>query len=188
MRRVYSGGISCVCWLGDYRRGPESVVPQDASGVVDLIQFLNNDCYGPCPSTLATEIQRRGVGFALRTMMNASWWHRIWTVQEIVLPRTSNLVWGDISILWKSMLYAQAFLTSLPGIGIAQLLIDLGDFFHLDTTIFFFTVPIYSFQMIAGELVTPIDLFYRFRSRTATDPGINYGLLGLIYVIGFERI
>ncbi|KAI0964706.1 heterokaryon incompatibility protein-domain-containing protein [Xylaria arbuscula] len=170
-----------VCWLGDFGKSANSVAPEQARGVVDFIQFLNDDCRGRCPPTLSTQSQRKSVGAALRIMMDAPWWHRIWTVQEVVLPAMSDLVWGPVSIPWKSMVYAQGLLTDSPGIA--------KDFFYPDTTTFFFTVPIYSLRMIVSESSTPIDLFYRFRSRSATDPRDKvYGLMGLMKKIGFERI
>ncbi|KAI1290663.1 heterokaryon incompatibility protein-domain-containing protein [Xylaria venustula] len=189
MRRVYSDCIAGVCWLGDFSKSANTVALEQANGVVDFIQFLNDNCRGRCPPTLATQSQRKAIGAALRIMMDAAWWHRIWTVQEVVLPATSDLVWGTVSIPWKSMIYAQTVLTNSPGIEKLQSPIDLWDFFHPDTTTFFFTVPIHSLRMIASESSTPIDLFYRFRSRSATDPRDKvYGLMGLMKKIGFERI
>ncbi|KAI0861346.1 heterokaryon incompatibility protein-domain-containing protein [Xylaria cubensis] len=189
MRRVYTECTSCSCWLGDFRRRMEPIQMERAQGVVDLIQFLNDDCSGPCPATITTQSQRLAVGAALRIMMDEAWWHRIWTVQEVVLPSSSNLVWGPFYIPWKSMIYAQGFLVNSPGISKAKSPINLWDFFRPARTTYFLTVPIHSLKTIALESSTPVDLFFRFRSRSATDPRDKiYGLMGLMHKIGFERI
>jgi len=44
----------------------------------------------------------------LRELMNLAWWHRIWTVQETVLPTTATILCGSLNLPWDVLARASS--------------------------------------------------------------------------------
>jgi len=52
---------------------------------------------------------------ALESIVKSEWWERMWTIQEIVLPRTAKVVCGQWMIPWTSLVsYCVRWLTHTP--------------------------------------------------------------------------
>ncbi|CAJ2508371.1 Uu.00g133970.m01.CDS01 [Anthostomella pinea] len=181
MHRIYSQCSLCSCWLGDFRNGPGTISVASAQGLVDFVTFLNADLKGEVPSTIAEHDQRIAVSKAIHSFMAAPWWTRVWTIQEIVLPSSSELLWGPVSVPWKALAKAADLMTQSPGMNKMQSPINLWDFFSPDVSTGQFTVPIKALTIISKDSSSPIDLFFRFRERAATNPRDKvYSLLGLM--------
>ncbi|KAI8953831.1 heterokaryon incompatibility protein-domain-containing protein [Xylaria longipes] len=144
------------------------------------------------PATFRTNTRQ-----ALHWLGTRSWWTRIWTVQECILPRDSELLYGPVRIPWRRFLTGisnfQKHRTSccahVPGVN--DMLNDL-----VDTVLPCLTLHQYchseDFKLprISGDLddpshvsslFRPESLLWTFRHREATDPRDKiYGILSLL--------
>jgi hypothetical protein len=131
MRTIYKGCSRCLIWLGEIVNQPLSFSVEDAKSVFDFVCWASNapvfhsqDLPACCSSTDALE--RTHIAFEAMVMGGNSWWSRIWTVQEAVLPRSALVHLGPLSIPWG--IFGDAALnicyaTSIPlivGLGVAS--------------------------------------------------------------------
>ncbi|KAF7539643.1 hypothetical protein G7054_g1984 [Neopestalotiopsis clavispora] len=115
---------------------------------------------------------------ALSTFMNLAWWHRIWTVQEAILPRKITIICGGILVDWE--LLASASVNFINHWGRCC---NPRTTRSEDDALRKFNERVDSINWYRNELEA-MDilrtLFIFFQNRLATDPRDKvFGLLGL---------
>ncbi|KAI8623863.1 heterokaryon incompatibility protein-domain-containing protein [Xylariaceae sp. FL1651] len=144
------------------------------------------------PATFRTNTRK-----ALHWLGTRPWWHRIWTVQECILPRDSDLLYGPIRIPWGRFLAAilnfQKHRTSccadVPGVndmlnGIVETVLPCDILYrychHEDFKPSQFPDD-HESPFDVSSLFRPESLLWTFRHREATDPRDKiYGILSLL--------
>ncbi|KAF0322721.1 heterokaryon incompatibility protein [Colletotrichum asianum] len=116
MRQIYSRCRQGILWAGE--------IPQQigSAHVQSLFEFLTYMADGgspgaPAPQCMASETAFKGPISALVHLMagQGSWFSRIWTVQEAVLPKEAVLLWGPQSIPWSTLIQAtKTYTTEMP--------------------------------------------------------------------------
>ncbi|KAJ3454430.1 hypothetical protein MRS44_018324 [Fusarium solani] len=124
MRDIYSNTTMAILWLGDYSDSPDPLpAPQNPSSVTNHIPrqiavaafaFIKSmatnghyDRYHDDSDHKASghDLASNGVG-ALSCLLQLSWWHRVWTVQEAVLPENATIVCGTIQLALSELVLA----------------------------------------------------------------------------------
>jgi hypothetical protein len=186
MHQIYSRCAQCNIWMGHIDAAslglaePEAV--EAAKGALDVIRILAGEDLGPdLPPHLSTTAQQYQAGKAMKVLMAAAWWTRIWTVQEATSPKNLNVLWGPLSIPWRLLMKAAEELIAdkhHTGEGL--------DFFEVfpDGDLGFFTSPIIGLRIAsewAEEPETTLNMLWRFRYRDSTDPRDKvYVILNLV--------
>ncbi|KAI0542819.1 heterokaryon incompatibility protein-domain-containing protein [Xylaria digitata] len=134
---------------------------------------------------------------ALHWLGTRQWWTRIWTVQECILPKDSELLYGPVRIPWRRFLtgisnfqkHRTTCCANVPGVN--DMLNDLVDtvlpclilhqYCHYED----FNLPKSSGDLDDTShvlsLFQPESLLWTFRHREATDPRDKiYGILSLL--------
>ena len=182
MDRIYRECSNCFIWVGDVDIDGE----KDQSGIeaaataFDMLRVLSGEITEDNipPSITTAESSIRG-SRALELMMHASWWSRIWTVQEACLPPSACVLWGPLKIQWKTLTTAAQNLVqdTLP------FSMDYGELFPNDITSAF-TPSIMGVQFALNWVrdgVPLLERIWRFRYRSATDPRDKiYGIKSLM--------
>lgn len=188
MQHIYSGCSTCLAWMGEI---PDDVAVRDAKWLFDAFEYLavyyssrgNGDI--PIPDILAERADFDGPHKALEALMGAgnsgletsSWWKRIWTVQEAILPPKLLLILGPLSIPWKKLSNAMLCLHERP------IPPRLRSFLHSQcyNLLWDLMANCVSLRQAKPRLVAPLETFFTWRIRDATDPRDKvYALLGLI--------
>ncbi|KAF4939314.1 Heterokaryon incompatibility protein 6, OR allele [Colletotrichum fructicola] len=176
MRQIYSRCRQGLLWAGE--------IPQemDPAHVESLFEFLKYMAEGgttdtPAPQCMASEAAFKGPISALMHLMAGpgSWFSRIWTVQEAVLPNEAVLLWGPQSIPWSTLIQAtKTYTTEIPqdvfrvcGYGFAE-----GPIAGLVAVLVWLNGCKYDCK--------PSSAMQQWRGRQAHDPRDKvYALLGL---------
>lgn len=95
MGKIYSQCSSCNIWLGDL--GDVSV--SDAGDALDLLVCYAGERLEP-ESWLADQSRLDKALELINHIVTLPWWHRVWTVQEAVLPPSATMYWGRCQISW----------------------------------------------------------------------------------------
>ncbi|TGO13676.1 hypothetical protein BTUL_0065g00320 [Botrytis tulipae] len=108
MYDVYSQCSRCLVWLGEI--DPESSV-EDAKVALDLILFISDKNKKALIPTSISSTNTPTFKIYLRALASVgyaknSWWKRIWTVQEAILPSEILFHWGPLQIPWGSVVGA----------------------------------------------------------------------------------
>ncbi|KAI0162652.1 heterokaryon incompatibility protein-domain-containing protein, partial [Pestalotiopsis sp. NC0098] len=115
---------------------------------------------------------------ALSTLMGLAWWHRIWTVQEAVLPPKATIICGGLFVNWD--LFASAAVSIYNHIGrccngnsegsSGDVLINFHQ--RVDAIVWY--------KEARNTKYGPRRVFITFQNRMASDPRDKvFGLLGL---------
>ncbi|KAF4963078.1 hypothetical protein FSARC_8880 [Fusarium sarcochroum] len=164
MCRIYSQCTRCLIWLGPL----EEVDYHDGQAAVDALYWIGGS--QEAPTWLDDETARDAVAKALKVFINTSWWGRIWTVQEAILPQQAIVFWGSCEISWDSMRRAvdSFFDNSAPEIP-AEFW-DNGSILNLQ----------HAMRGLDISRDEPLfEILWRWRYRNATDPRDKvYGVLG----------
>lgn len=131
---------------------------------------------------------------ALRAFMNRTWWTRMWTVQEAVLPPVSTLCWGKSRysfvnlVLAANRLYSHS--TSCCSWFFTSLIHKLEESSCGEATVnalFNFQKHLYTLDLARGWLestnveINLMDYIYNFHERKSKDPRDKiFALLGLL--------
>lgn len=116
---------------------------------------------------------------ALSTLMDLAWWHRIWTVQEAVLPFNATVICGGLSVNWN--LFASAA-TNIYNHSVRC----CDDTFEEPSgdMLTAFQQSVSSISWYRNDQDTKHRLrnaFISFRNRIASDPRDKvFGLIGLL--------
>ncbi|KAI1127251.1 heterokaryon incompatibility protein-domain-containing protein [Nemania abortiva] len=163
-------------------------------GLGSHLRWIAHLQYEPdeAPATFRTNTRQ-----ALNWLGTRAWWSRIWTVQECILPRESELLYGPVRIPWRRFLtgisnfqkHRTSCCADVPGIH--DMLNDLVDtvlpclilhrYCHSED----FNPSEFADDLDDPSHVTslfrPESLLWTFRHRQATDPRDKiYGILSLL--------
>lgn len=183
MHRIFRQCVRCLVWIGEIPLLPgetEEEASNAALGAFNAIRMWSDlEDEIELPPMLATDEGQKSAGRALQKFMDAPWWSRIWTVQEVVAPRKTRVLWGPHTISWALMQAAAQVVISKYN---DQWGLDWFKFFpssHCD----YFTAPVIGLGIAAewkDEDPPPIEMLWRFRSRDASDPRDKvFALFGL---------
>lgn len=175
MGQIYSNTCQCLIWLGEIRQG---VSEADASSAFDIIRFLDDYDEAKAadltvPPCLASETTMAAPMNALRSigLGENAWWHRMWTLQEVVLPFKACMLWGPLHISWQTIIGA--------GQPKPNLIFDRAIQSYLSDYNSFFTQTI-GLEMSKQRAEGPMRTAFRWGFRRASNPLDKvYGFLGL---------
>lgn len=184
MHRIYKHCTRCLIWMGEIPVIPTEETEEEAvraaRGVFDAIRIWSDmEDEVELPETLATDKAQKAAGRALGKLMSASWWSRIWTVQEALAPRKARILWGPHTVSWALTVRAAD-----------NVMTDYRQAWSLEWMSFFpsgdcsyFTAPIVGLRMASqwkDSNTPPIEMLWRFRYRDASDPRDKvFALFGL---------
>jgi hypothetical protein len=198
MRSIYKKCMQCLVWLGEIPIAANVFTISDADAALDFItlcaELSESQKRGiTVPPSLSTRCQLNGARKAFVSLTGNTWWSRIWTIQEAVLPPKVLVQWGSLSLPW-SIIRKAAFNLCL---GIRNAVFHLYSeqaplvhdiFCAFNGTINDFTGPIRGLD-IAWSGENPLDLFQRWRHRNATDPRDKvYALMGLMRTMSLPTV
>ncbi|KAI1405985.1 heterokaryon incompatibility protein-domain-containing protein [Hypoxylon fuscum] len=175
MRQLYSNTKQCLIWFGELR---SDIQLSDAKAALDVIHFLNdNDEDSPVDISVSySSISEQTLpntmkAFGSIALQENSWWHRIWTLQEAILPSKACVLWGPLSISWEVVLRAGQNWVSQPAPQMLWPYIDVVNGLFSQTNGLLFSKRRHE---------QPLHTAYRWGFRRATNPLDKvYGVLGL---------
>jgi hypothetical protein len=167
MHRIYSECDQVAVWLGSLG----SIQPEIARAVVETVAWIASES-PDLPLWVHDRVQSGSIADGLKVFINAPWWRRIWTVQEIMLPKRATMYWGPSELAWKHLDRA------------AEVLKEGGPWFRLphdfrsNGSLGDLASVVNGLRIAKAEGM--VDLLFRWRYRDATDPRDKvYGLTGL---------
>lgn len=95
MRDIYQNCKQVLIWMGDFKT--HGLTAEQVRAMFDTIAKLAEN------GKLLEEDLNANFYLALDAVMQESWWKRLWTVQEVVLPPCAAIVWGTESTSWSSL-------------------------------------------------------------------------------------
>ncbi|KAL6879278.1 HET domain-containing protein [Trichoderma novae-zelandiae] len=164
MGRIYRQSTQGIIWLGPL----ENTSPSNAQAALDVLSWIAGE-QDP-PPWLDNEQKRLAASAALKSVLGVSWWNRIWTVQEAILPPKATIYWGPCALPWTTLDRASDsfFNGSAPAIHAE---------FWSNGSILDLQAALRGLGASRGEEL--FQLLWRWRYRRATDPRDKvYGLLG----------
>ncbi|OAL56943.1 hypothetical protein IQ07DRAFT_23029 [Pyrenochaeta sp. DS3sAY3a] len=189
-----SGAREVFLWLGDYA---ETILPKarpclrstedqecldqiEAVRALSFIERLSSGQHlgfseqGEAPVHLAAELS------ALDKLMNTSWWHRVWTIQEAILPPKATVIVGWLQFPWNTLAAAAYNFFRHHALECCFVRVEFG----VNLESFYQKVDAIQYYRTAyheGTRLNLVDLLHRFRHRLCTDPRDKiFGLLGLV--------
>ncbi|EKG13739.1 Heterokaryon incompatibility [Macrophomina phaseolina MS6] len=173
MNQIYTNTTQCLIWLGEIR---PDIPLSDAVSALEIIRFMSeNGTDGAAdvavPACLASAEAVIGPVKALQSIAlhENEWWHRIWTLQEAVLPSKACVLWGPLIISWDALVRA-----SNPNQYMHHLLAPHSN------TMNALVSQVNGLEIAKRYRVEPMDTAFRWGFRKATNPLDKvYGLLGL---------
>ncbi|KAL2076173.1 hypothetical protein VTL71DRAFT_1116 [Oculimacula yallundae] len=185
MGEVYSKCNQCFIWMEEI---DNSIPLAHVEAIIEMLSWMaDNGRSLPVPACLASPSDFQGPCKALNSIgpFEHPWWHRIWTVQEAIIPLKKSLLWGPIRLSWDTLS------------SCANIWTTVGAPIELKKRIYDTDVPSvdYTVSAIFGWLFCnvvwvdearkfpdhPIMALLRWNRRNATDLRDKvFGLLGLI--------
>ncbi|KAG5769211.1 hypothetical protein H9Q72_003483 [Fusarium xylarioides] len=106
MQQIYSRASSVLVWLG---RATEQTVPafRLLLGLADISQSSAEDQQAYIAHVIKDECFK-GHWIALGELFQREWWHRVWTIQEVVLGSDILLICGPFAVKWGQIKQAIA--------------------------------------------------------------------------------
>ncbi|KAK0758879.1 hypothetical protein N5P37_008365 [Trichoderma harzianum] len=164
MGRIYNKCKQGAIWLGSLG----DIAQTDAQAALDTLSWIAGD--QDTPPWLDDEQKRITAAAALKTVLNVSWWSRIWTVQEAILPPTATIYWGPCEISWAVLDKASTSFFNDTAPAIHHEFWDNGCLLNLQASLR---------GLSASREEELFQLLWRWRFRSATDPRDKvYGVLG----------
>ena len=183
MRHIYKQCNRCVTWMGELSRDGCEVPISDAEAVLEFLRQVAGARSTPL-CDLPVLFQQSDQGEAVRrafemfAMYGNPWWSRIWTVQEAIIPKSGELMWGPLSIPRDDVLTAARNLRDLQELpslpkGFASCRYTYTELLRR------LLYPVHGFNI--SKVDGPLSLLMRWRHREATDPRDKvYALVGLL--------
>ncbi|KAK8084072.1 hypothetical protein PG996_002853 [Apiospora saccharicola] len=155
----------------------------DAENALAIIEYMaafssgNGSPVRPRPECMESDGLFVDAMKALSTVSitQGPWWHRVWTVQEGILPSSLLFIWGPLSVSWAtvssaSIMWVRGGSMTSWQTSVAQ---AVGDMSHLMARVIWMNT--------SGEgHDKPIDRSIKWRDRAATVPRDNvFALTGL---------
>src|SRR3569833_2160784 len=180
MKEVYENTSGGVVWLGDFadeytesevKAQPGLYISRSrAERALEVIRTLAADEH--LPSSPATEEGSK----AFWDLTHLTWWNRMWTVQEVILPGTVKLLVGSIELQWLDLWKAVAHYLLHQRANCCEMTRRNK---HLRSIYFAEALLQYFRQNRFRKNIAQCFLF--FRRRMATDKRDKiFGLLGLL--------
>ncbi|EHK20094.1 uncharacterized protein TRIVIDRAFT_126440, partial [Trichoderma virens Gv29-8] len=164
MGRIYNQCKQGAIWLGPLGDTTQT----DAQAALDTLSWIASD-QDP-PPWMDDEQRRIATAAALKTAINVSWWSRIWTVQEALLPPRATLYWGPCELSWDVLDRASDSFFDDTAPAIHGEFWDNGCLLDLQANLR---------GLGASREEELFQLLWRWRFRKATDPRDKvYGVLG----------
>lgn len=185
MVHIYSHCTRCLVWLGELGSGNTL---DDAKGALAICAY-SADRSLPIPSCLQSPVVVLGATRALNSIgpSEHSWWHRVWTVQEAILPSSKRLLWGPLELDWEVLDQFANAKTPLeaPWASNGRELIGAGKTETEISGMINECLSVLASNILSVNGVNkgdgPISTILKWRRRNATDPRDNvFGLLGLL--------
>lgn len=185
MGQIYSHCTRCLVWFDE---PDSSITLDDAKEALEICAHVANKSL-PKPSCFQSPDAVMGALRALRSIgpQEHPWWHRVWTVQEAILPSSKTLIWGPLELDWD-VLDRFANTTTTPGFEWSFGTGDVMGAAKTDTDINRMVNECLNVLATSVILVNkgnkgnaPIETVLKVRRRKAFDPRDKvFGLLGLL--------
>lgn len=185
MGHIYSHCTRCLVWLGELDSG---ITLEDAKGAFEICAYFANRSL-PMPACFQSPDAVLGAVKALSSVgpQEHPWWHRLWTVQESILPSSKRVLWGPLELDWEVLDQLASNKTTL---GIPWASIG-GELTKAGATEIDINGMIYEgLNALVSKVLSvngrdkgngPISTVLKCRRRTATYPQDKVlGLLGLL--------
>lgn len=180
MRLIYRKCSRCLIWLGEIPQDGD-FNSDDVATVFALIQLSagsseNSKGRQELVTRLLTTphaTRRAQQALIALSIKGNPWWSRIWTVQESVLPREAQAVWGTQKIEWADV--QQAARNFCQNLWHLPEPMTSGFVDWLDNLV----SPVRGLELANGG-DSPLNILERWRYRGATDPRDKiFALMGL---------
>ncbi|CAI6090769.1 unnamed protein product [Clonostachys chloroleuca] len=178
MGQIYAKTTQCLIWFGEIDKQFSVRTAMSALSIVNFIDgCADDDAFErSAPPELESEDTFEEPIQALRSISvgQNQWWHRVWTLQEAILPSKSLALWGPLSIPWDVVINAgfvhlRTYIPALNNVTHSQRDVLFTLFAH--TT---------GLQWAKEATHGPLDTAFRWNFRQASDPLDKvYGFLGL---------
>ncbi|KAH7082449.1 heterokaryon incompatibility protein-domain-containing protein [Paraphoma chrysanthemicola] len=193
MSLIYSCAVEVFVWLGDYvetalqkdslslhnNQGHEDLSHQEAVLALTALQHLSaGHHFDPFRQGTGPRLNKAQVD-ALGKLVELSWWHRVWTVQEVILPSKVTVVVGWLQFSWT-------MLAAATRSYIKHQTLCCCTVYDSTATLNVFYVRVSDIDYCRAryhghERLNLVLLLHDFRSRSSTDPRDKiFGLLGLV--------
>ncbi|EWG48728.1 hypothetical protein FVEG_16315 [Fusarium verticillioides 7600] len=201
MQQIYCRASSVLVWLG---RATEQTVPafRLLLGLADISQSNAEDQKSYIAHVIKDEYFK-GHWKALGELFQREWWHRVWTIQEVVLGSNILLICGPFAVEWDQIKQAISVVQQCH--SCMNELIEATAFSTTYRYLFSFRVDAFRMSMVeslkaytsqkkdtgssqrpslGGCLAILLDIT---RDYDATDPRDKvYAVIGLLEKIGFQ--
>jgi hypothetical protein len=200
-----------IMWVGDWE-GDEATIEQGVSQFQDIVDAGTHYWHRPIDRrrpvldafailySVSTNQHIRSLSFmvgsaenlgkhgfeAIKSIFSMPYWTRVWVIQEIILPSVATIVYGSISVPWKTVVAASTYWFSHTSTGCLAKLLELSSLFRQCLSDVVSAAWEISFAQTVlqpganSELDLPRLLWNHVR-RHATDPLDNaYALFGLV--------
>jgi hypothetical protein len=174
MGDIYKSCSRCVVWMGLIR---QDLRLEDADAALQFLRYMSDiQRVGRENAVLPVAVHENmeGMGKALESFGfgGNQWWHRIWTVQEAILPPTLIMQWGPLTLPWDILNDA------VPTWGRVSLHDILpSKEYHFLGEIMIHCAWLYNARLGKNDVYSMVQ---KWRFRDATDPRDKiYGVLGV---------
>ncbi|KAH7408816.1 heterokaryon incompatibility protein-domain-containing protein [Phaeosphaeria sp. MPI-PUGE-AT-0046c] len=181
MRDIYRRCCCCILWLGEL----QEISVQSATDVFSFIEqaaAVKTTPISGLPTLLqdTTEGEAARAAFAAISMYGNTWWSRIWTVQEAIIPPYALLTWGPLSVSRDDVLMAAVHLKS-TGMHTKFTSDFIEKRLQHSELLRRMLYPVRGFLHAHSNTDGPLDLLMRWRHREASNPRDKvYALMGLL--------
>ncbi|KAM0420554.1 hypothetical protein ACHAPT_011723 [Fusarium lateritium] len=195
MRSVYRNCSRSLIWLGDIGEGQDLFTLQDATALFDFLKMhaareTDKGRFLQAVETCTRPTSYEGVCNAFKSMgpHGNIWWHRIWTVQEVILPPDAAVQWGPLTISWTELLgaatsfnHSHGYVAECPDLdGVADAIGE--DFGYLAEAIL-------DLRITSKREESPLMTLRRYRNRSSTDTHDKvYALMGILDIGAFPSV
>lgn len=102
MGDIYKSCSQCVVWMGEIR---QDLRLEDADAALQVLRYMADIGRVGRENTALPAAARDNMDGMTKAMEslgfgNNQWWHRIWTVQEAILPPARTMQWGPLTLPW----------------------------------------------------------------------------------------
>jgi hypothetical protein len=182
MRDIYAKSQACLIWIGEVKDEVGLANAEAAFALLSYVARFSDDSGGevPVPEVLQSSQEFGGAMAAIDDIQGNTWWRRVWTVQESVLPPSATLLWGPLSLSWTQLSRAaQAFaegVSPMPDRVTERMRSDRR--YH--EVISWLLANVIWREVAKGRTDSPAYVVQRWRFQEASDPRDKiYALLGL---------
>ncbi|KAH6686330.1 heterokaryon incompatibility protein-domain-containing protein [Plectosphaerella plurivora] len=105
------------------------------------------------------------MGSTIARWKGVQWWHRVWTVQEARMPRTSSILWSDLTVSFNTITRCAIYMRMSRRFNE-----KFNMAFHLGHLANEFRAPLFRLHCHEPPTDAVSGPLFRWRSRLATDP------------------